>query len=69
MYEVILCHLIKNDIDSKKVLTLKKIKETIKPILNSYGIKDIYLFGSYARGEANSQSDIDIYCLYHFFKR
>lgn len=44
------------------ILTLSKIKKIIKPILNKYGIKDINLFGSYARGEANSKSDIDIYC-------
>lgn len=44
------------------ILTLKQIKQTIKPILNNYGINDIYLFGSYARGEANEDSDIDIYC-------
>ncbi len=24
--------------------------------------KDVYLFGSYARGEANRNSDVDIYC-------
>ena len=24
--------------------------------------KDIYLFGSYSRGEANANSDVDIYC-------
>ena len=46
----------------RKVLTLSKIKKTIMPILNKYGITDIYLFGSYARGEANSDSDVDIYC-------
>lgn len=44
------------------ILTIKQIKKIIKPILNKYGIKDIYLFGSYARGEANSKSDVDIYC-------
>ena len=44
------------------ILTLKQIKQAIKPILNNYGINDIYLFGSYARGEANEDSDIDIYC-------
>lgn len=53
--------LIANDKD-KNVLTLSKIKKTIKPILNKYGITDINLFGSYARGEANNNSDIDIYC-------
>ena len=44
------------------ILTLKQIKQAIKPILNNYGINDICLFGSYARGEANEDSDIDIYC-------
>ena len=54
--------LIDNDIEKEKVLSIRKIKDIIKPILYSYGIKDIYLFGSYARGEANSKSDVDIYC-------
>ena len=53
--------LINKDI-KKDVYTLKDIKKYIIPILNKYGIKEIYLFGSYARGEANSLSDIDIYC-------
>lgn len=44
------------------VLTFSKIKKIIIPILNEYGITDINLFGSYARGEANSNSDVDIYC-------
>lgn len=51
-----------NDDINKKVYSLKEIKRIIKPILNKYGISDIYLFGSYARGEAKSNSDIDIYC-------
>lgn len=54
--------LIERDLKTRKVLTLKSIKLMIKPILNKYGIHEIYLFGSYARGEATSQSDIDIYC-------
>ena len=44
------------------VYTIKEIKNIIKPILNKFGITDIYLFGSYARGEARETSDIDIYC-------
>lgn len=48
--------------DNINVLSIKKIKDTIKPILNKYGINNIYLFGSYARGEANSSSDVDIFC-------
>ena len=48
--------------DSGGVLTLKQIKDIIKPILHKHGIDEVYLFGSYARGEATSKSDVDIYC-------
>lgn len=51
-----------NDNINKNIYTIKEIKNIIKPILNKYGISDINLFGSYARGEAKSTSDIDIYC-------
>ena len=44
------------------VLTIKQIKERIKPVMKKHGIKEVYLFGSYARGEANRNSDVDIYC-------
>ena len=36
------------------------IKKTITPIARSYGVKRIYLFGSYAKGNANENSDIDL---------
>ena len=52
-------------IDNKEkmnILTIKQIKTIIKPILIKHGIKNINLFGSYARGEANANSDVDIYC-------
>lgn len=54
-------NLIKDDIDSG-VLTIKQIKTRIKPVLEKYNITEVYLFGSYARGEANRDSDVDIYC-------
>lgn len=44
------------------VLTLKQIKDRIGPVIQKHGIKNVYLFGSYARGEANRNSDVDIYC-------
>lgn len=44
------------------IYTLKQIRTKIVPILNRYGIFEIFLFGSYARGEASCNSDIDIYC-------
>ena len=53
--------LIKKDINPS-ILTIKQIKERIKPIIEKYNIKEVCLFGSYARGEANRNSDVDIYC-------
>ena len=53
--------LILEDIGSS-VLTIKQIKERIKPIMAKHKVEDVYLFGSYARGEANSDSDVDLYC-------
>ena len=53
--------LIEKDINSS-VLTIKEIKERIKPIIKKHKINDVYLFGSYSRGEANANSDVDIYC-------
>ena len=42
-----------------RVYTLDEIKQIAQPIAQRYGIAALYLFGSYARGEATSQSDID----------
>lgn len=30
------------------------------PIARSYGVKRLYLFGSYAKGTANKESDVDL---------
>lgn len=43
-----------------KVYTLDEIKAIAYPIAQRYGIAALYLFGSYARGEATPQSDIDL---------
>lgn len=47
---------------NRETYTIKEIKKIIKPILNKHEINEIYLFGSYARGEATKTSDVDIYC-------
>ena len=39
---------------------IETIKEIITPIAIQYGLKRIYLFGSYAKGTANENSDIDL---------
>ena len=53
--------LIRKDINPD-VLSIKEIKNRIKPVMAKHHVKDVYLFGSYARGEANKDSDVDIYC-------
>lgn len=39
---------------------IEEITEKIKPIARNYKIEKVYLFGSYARGEAAEESDIDL---------
>ncbi|MBC8315118.1 MAG: nucleotidyltransferase domain-containing protein [Bacteroidales bacterium] len=39
---------------------INDIKESIKPILSKYGIRNAFIVGSVARGEDTIQSDIDI---------
>ena len=53
--------LIEKDVNPS-VLTIKQIKQRILPVLQKHSIKEVYLFGSYSRGEANNNSDVDIYC-------
>ena len=45
----------------KRVVSIEEIKEICRPLFEKYKIKEAYLFGSYARGEAKPTSDIDIY--------
>lgn len=44
---------------STRVYTINEIRKMIQPIAESFGVERIYLFGSYARGEANENSDLD----------
>ena len=41
------------------IYTLDEIKKRILPVIEKYGIPAMYLFGSYARGEATEESDLD----------
>lgn len=42
------------------VYTIVEIKAKINPIGKQYSLSKVYLFGSYARGEEDENSDIDI---------
>lgn len=41
------------------IFTIQDIERLVKPIAEKHKVKAIYLFGSYARGEANENSDLD----------
>ncbi len=40
--------------------TIDEIKEKVSPVAKKYNIEKVYLFGSYARGEATEKSDVDL---------
>ena len=44
----------------KKAYSLDTIKKNSIPIAKEYGVARLYVFGSYARGEATGYSDIDL---------
>ena len=44
---------------SEKVYSLDEIRSIAAPIAEQYGVAAMYLFGSYARGEATAASDLD----------
>lgn len=40
--------------------TLEEIEHRVTPVAQKYGLAAVYLFGSYARGEATADSDVDL---------
>lgn len=44
----------------ERTLDLDKIRSTVTELGEQYGAERIYLFGSYARGEASPRSDVDL---------
>jgi len=43
------------------MLSIPRIRECIAPVCKKYPIRRAYLFGSYARGEAAEESDVDLH--------
>ena len=43
------------------VYSIEEIRQRIEPVAKKYGVSMIWLFGSYARGEATEKSDIDLH--------
>lgn len=41
------------------IYSIEEIKSRVLPVIQKYNIPAMYLFGSYARGEATEESDLD----------
>ena len=48
-----------DDFMDNTVFTIEKIVALVKPLAEKYQVQQIYLFGSYVRGEAGADSDLD----------
>lgn len=44
----------------KTDLSLSQIKQAVSEVAQKYGVEKVWLFGSYARGEADGKSDVDL---------
>ena len=56
------CYYIRNDVkkvEHPMVYTTSEIAERIKSVAIEFNIPAVYMFGSYARGQAAEESDID----------
>ena len=42
------------------IYTLDEIAQRIRPVAEKYHLQAVYVFGSYARGEAKDDSDVDL---------
>ena len=41
------------------IYTIEEIRNRVLPVIQKYNIPAMYLFASYARGEATEESDLD----------
>lgn len=42
------------------IYSIEELKARVTPVAKKYGLRAVYVFGSYARNEATDNSDIDI---------
>lgn len=45
---------------NEKIYSIEELQRRIAPIAVQYGVERVYLFGSYAKGCATAESDIDL---------
>jgi predicted nucleotidyltransferase len=44
----------------QKIYTRQELAELVRPLMMKYRVAEARIFGSYARGEADENSDIDL---------
>jgi predicted nucleotidyltransferase len=52
-----------NNMTNNVVYTIEDIRQAISQVSRDFGIKRMTIFGSYARGEATENSDIDFHLI------
>ncbi len=45
---------------SSQIYSIEEIRDIVRDVAQQYGVERVWLFGSYARGEARQDSDIDL---------
>lgn len=45
---------------NKEIYSIEEIQNRVSPIAIRYGVERVYLFGSYAKGCATAESDVDL---------
>ena len=48
---------------SEKIYSTLELKEILLPIILKYNAQKAYIFGSYARNEADKNSDVDVFVI------
>lgn len=46
--------------EQNKIYSVSEIRDMVFPIAEEYGVEKVILFGSYAKNEATSNSDVDL---------
>lgn len=47
----------------EKIYSTLELKEILLPIIRKYNAQKAYIFGSYARNEADKNSDVDVFVI------
>ena len=51
------------------IYSFQEIADRVRPVAEKYGLRSVYLFGSYARGEATEDSDVDLLIDYGDYRK